>query len=85
MARSTAAFERVISVAIARLKPPEAQKRHAEIARKGLADHLAKTKGAPQVVTFVDGRLPLLWMRSRSSRSPAAWASTGMLAWGFHR
>lgn len=57
MARSsTAAFERVINVAVAKMKPPEAQKRHAEIARKGLADHLAKAKGKPQVVTFVDGR-----------------------------
>lgn len=57
MARSnTAAFERIINVAVAKLKPPDAQKRHAEIARKGLADHLAKAKGKPQVVTFVDGR-----------------------------
>ncbi|HYF88977.1 hypothetical protein [Azospirillum sp.] len=56
MARSTAAFERVINVAVARLKPPEAQKRHAEIARKGLVEHLAQSKTPPQVVTFVDGR-----------------------------
>lgn len=57
MARSTAAFERVIELAIKNAQPPEIQKRHAEIARKGLADHLRTIKGGkPTVTTFVDGR-----------------------------
>lgn len=57
MARSTAAFERVINLAIKNAQPPEVQKRHAEVARKGLADHLRTVPGGkPHVTTFVDGR-----------------------------
>lgn len=56
MARSTAAFERVINLAVARVKPPEFQKLHARIARRALADHLAKLDHKPNVVRFVDGR-----------------------------
>lgn len=56
MARSTAAFERVINLAVARVKPPELQKLHARVARKALANHLAKIEHKPNVVRFVDGR-----------------------------
>ncbi|WP_207479571.1 hypothetical protein [Arenibaculum pallidiluteum] len=56
MFRSTAAFERVIAVSVARVKPPEQQKEHARIAKQGLAEHLAKLDAKPEVVRLVDGR-----------------------------
>lgn len=53
---STAAFEKVIALAVARVKPPEVQTLHAAIARRGLADHLGRLRHRPQVATIVDGR-----------------------------
>lgn len=55
-APSTRAFEQVINLAIAKVKPPEVQKLHARIARQGLAEHLAKLDARPNVRTIVDGR-----------------------------
>jgi len=58
MARSTAAFERTIRLAVDSLRPPDVQRHHAAVARRGLVDHLRKLKGdLPEVQTFVDGRL----------------------------
>lgn len=54
MART--AFEKVIDLAVANAKPPEIQRRHAAIARKGLADHVGRLQHKPAVVTLVDGR-----------------------------
>ena len=54
---STAAFERVIALSIARVQPPEVQKLHATIARQGLAEHLATLTGKPNVRIIVDGRI----------------------------
>ncbi|MCW2243579.1 hypothetical protein [Azospirillum canadense] len=77
MARSTAAFERIIDLAVARVKPPEFQKLHAEIARKGLAEHLAGLNGPPpEVVTYVDGRRGL----SEDTVKPY-----GVIRYDFHR
>lgn len=56
MARSTAAFDRVIRLAIAGVKPPEIQKLHARIAREALSSHLARLDHQPRVIRFVDGR-----------------------------
>lgn len=56
MARRAAAFEKVLDLAIANVSPPEFQKIHARIAKKALADHLAKVDPDPQVERFVDGR-----------------------------
>ena len=50
-------FEEVINLAIARVKPPEVQKIHTAIARKGLAEHLAKRTDNPRVTRIVDGRI----------------------------
>lgn len=50
-------FEQVIRLAIAKAKPPEVQKLHAEIARKGLAEHLASRTDHPRVTRIVDGRI----------------------------
>jgi hypothetical protein len=56
MAALTAAFERVIALAMAGVKPPDQQKLHAATARAGLAEHLAGLRHRPAVVTIVDGR-----------------------------
>lgn len=57
MARSTAAFERIITLQLAKVRPPEVQRIHAEIARKGLAKHLQSIQGGkPHVTVYVDGR-----------------------------
>lgn len=55
---SPKSFERVIELAIAAVQPPEIQRLHASIARKGLADHLAARGGTPpHVRRIVDGRV----------------------------
>lgn len=56
MARRAAAFEKVLDLAIANVSAPEFQKIHARVAKKALADHLAKVNPDPQVERFVDGR-----------------------------
>jgi hypothetical protein len=56
MVRRTAAFEKVLDLAIANVTPPEFQKIHARIAKEALAEHLAKVNPDPQVERFVDGR-----------------------------
>lgn len=55
----TARFEHVVRLAMAKVKPPEVQKLHAALARKGLAEHLARLPAGarPQVRTIVDGRI----------------------------
>jgi hypothetical protein len=56
-APSTRAFEQVITLAIAKAKPPEVQQLHAKIAREGLAKHLASLSSRPTVRRIVDGRI----------------------------
>lgn len=51
------AFERVIQLAIANVKPPEFQRLHAKIARETLAKHLASRSDRPNVTRIVDGRI----------------------------
>lgn len=52
-------FEQVIRLTMAQVKPPEVQKLHAALARKGLAEHMARLPAGarPQVRTIVDGRI----------------------------
>jgi hypothetical protein len=54
---SPRAFEQVIRLAIAKVRPPEVQKLHASIARKGLAEHLAGRSDHPRITRIVDGRI----------------------------
>lgn len=54
---SPRSFESVITLAIARAKPPEVQRLHARIAREGLAKHLAGRPDRPNVTRIVDGRI----------------------------
>ena len=58
MARSVSTIERVITLAIADVRPPEIQRIHAREARRILAEHLARRGGTPpRVRTIVDGRI----------------------------
>ncbi len=51
------AFEQVIRLAIAKVKPPEFQRMHARVAREALAKHLASRNDRPNVTRIVDGRI----------------------------
>jgi hypothetical protein len=50
------AFERVIRLQLDKYSPEEAQRRHVEIARRGLAQFLATQSTRPDVSIEVDGR-----------------------------
>ncbi|RKQ70120.1 hypothetical protein [Oceanibaculum indicum] len=58
--RPTGAFERIITLAISRVRPPEVQKLHARIARQGLSEHLSRLDQRPTVTRIVDGRTGVL-------------------------
>lgn len=52
-------FEQTVRLAIQSVQAPDVQRIHADLARNGLAEHMAKlpAAGRPQVRTIVDGRI----------------------------